>query len=101
MFLDLRHKSLHVYIAVRELITEIYKISMLLPAEEKFNMVSQISRAALPVKLNLAEGSTRKSEAERKRYYEIARGSVVEIDAAIETALDLGYYKIEQLQKNK
>lgn len=74
---------------------------MLLPAEEKFNMVSQISRAALPVKLNLAEGSTRKSEAERKRYYEIARGSVVEIDAAIETALDLGYYKIEQLQKNK
>jgi four helix bundle protein len=55
---------------------------MFLPPEEKFNMVQQIRRAALSVKLNLAEGSTRRSEAERKRYLEIARGSVVEIDAA-------------------
>jgi four helix bundle protein len=39
-------------------------------------MVQQIRRAALSVKLNLAEGSTRKSEVERKGYLEIARGSV-------------------------
>lgn len=99
MFLDLKHKSLNVYTAARELTKEVYKISMLLPAEEKFNMVQQIRRAALSVKLNLAEGSTRRSEVEQKRYLEIARGSVVEIDAALETAIDLEYYKIEQLQK--
>ena len=40
----------------------------------------------------MAEGSTRKSETERKRFFEIARGSVVEIDAAIETAIDLNYF---------
>ncbi len=99
MFLNLKHKSLHVYTAVRELTKEVYKVSMLLPPEEKFNMVQQVRRAALSVKLNLAEGSTRRSEVERNRYIEISRGSVVEIDAAIETAVDLGYFKIEQLQK--
>jgi len=83
MFIPLKHKSLHVYQAVRDLTREIYKISMLLPGEEKFNMVQQIRRAALSVKLNLAEGSTRRSEIERNRYLEISRGSVVEIDAAL------------------
>jgi four helix bundle protein len=99
MFLDLKHKSLHVYTAVRELTKEVYKISMLLPPEGKFNMLQQIRRAALSVKLNLAEGSTRHSAIERKRYMEISRGSVVEIDAALETAIDLQYFQIEQLQK--
>jgi len=73
---------------------------MKLTAEEKFNMVQQIRRAALSTKLNLAEGSTRRSEVERKRYLEIARGSVVEIDAALETAVDLEYYEIEELEKS-
>ena len=99
MFLDLKHKSFHVYAAVCGLTKEIYKVSMLLPAEEKFNMVSQIRRTALSVKLNLAEGYTRRSEIERERYMEVARGSVVEFDAALKTAVDLNYFQIDQLQK--
>ena len=59
--------------------------------EEKFGMITQIRRAALSVHLNIAEGASRKSEAERKRYYEIARGSVIEIDAALDVAGDLEY----------
>ena len=97
MFIQLNHKSLMVYEAIRELTKEVYAVSMKLPAEEKFNMVQQMRRAALSVKLNLAEGSTRKSPNERRRFYEIARGSVVEIDAALETAVDLNYYKVDQL----
>ena len=98
MFILLNHKTLDVYLIIRELIKETYKVSLLLPAEEKFNMVQQIRRAALSVKLNLAEGSTRKSEIERKRFLEISKGSVVEIDAALETAVDLNYFTREQLE---
>ncbi len=54
-------------------------------------MISQIRRAALSVHLNIAESSSRKSEAERKRYYEIARGSIVEVDAALDIANELKY----------
>ena len=88
MFIQLKHKSLNVYHSVRELTREIYKVSISLPAGEKFNMVQQIRRAALSVKLNLSEGCTRRSTAERKRYLEVSRGSVVEIDAVLETAVD-------------
>jgi four helix bundle protein len=99
MFIQLKHKSLDVYSAVRDLTKEIYKISMLLPSEEKFNMVQQVRRAALSVKLNLCEGCSRRSATERKRYIEISRGSVIEIDAALETAVDLNYLKISELEK--
>jgi four helix bundle protein len=99
MFIPLNHKSLHIYKNIRDLVKEVYKVSLLLPTDEKFNMTQQIRRAAISVKLNFAEGSSRKSDAERKRFKEIARGSVVEIDAAIETAIDLGYLKSEQLQE--
>jgi len=97
MFLQLNHKSLNIYQATRDLAVEVYNVSRLLPKEEKFNMVPQMRRAALSVKLNLAEGSSRKSEIERKRYYEISRGSIVEIDALLETAVDVGFLKKEQL----
>ena len=98
MFLNLAHKSLHVYVATRELVKAVYTITKLLPTEEKFNMVLQMRRAALSVKLNLAEGASRRSGAERNRFIKITRGSVVEIDAALETACDLGYFRQEQLR---
>lgn len=87
------------YAAVRELTKEIYAMTNRLPVEEKFNMVQQLRRAALSVKLNLSEGASRKSSAERARFIEIARGSVVEIDAALETAVDLNYFAMEQLHQ--
>ncbi|CAN5564168.1 hypothetical protein BH10BAC3_BH10BAC3_37320 [soil metagenome] len=42
-------------------------------------MVQQVRRAVLSVKLNFVEGSTRRSELERKKYSEISRGSIVEL----------------------
>jgi four helix bundle protein len=98
MFIPLKHKLLDIYQVVRDLVKEVYKISKMLPADEKFNMVPQMRRAALSVKLNLAEGSTRKSDLERKRYLEISRGSIVEIDAALETAVDLEYCSLNDLK---
>lgn len=62
-------------------------------------MVSQIRRAALSVYLNIAEGASRKSSVERKRFYEIARGSVVEIDAALDIVEDIGYIKKEKIEQ--
>jgi four helix bundle protein len=47
----------------------------------------------LSVHLNIAEGSSRKSAPERRRYYEIARGSIIEIDAAFDIVFNLDYIK--------
>ncbi len=97
MFIQLNHKSLTVYAVIGEMVKEVYVLSLLLPAEEKFNMVQQMRRAALSVKLNFAEGCSRKSPVERKRFLEIARGSLVEIDTIFETATDLKYLNAEKL----
>lgn len=99
MFLPLRHTKLDVYKVASELMLECYKLALHFPEQEKFNLCSQVRRAALSVKLNIAEGSTRKSLLERRRFYEIARGSVVELDAALEVAIHLGYFQLEKSEK--
>lgn len=91
MFLQLNHQKLAVYTVSRLFIKECYSVTKKLRPEEKFGLISQIRSAALSVHLNIAEGASRKSEVERKRYYEIARGSVIEIDAALDAAEDLEY----------
>jgi four helix bundle protein len=98
MFLQLAHTKLNAYKSSQELILECYRITMQFPNEEKSAMVQQIRRAALSVHLNIAEGCSRKSKSERSRYFEIARGSVVEIDTAIGLAHKLNYATLEKLQ---
>lgn len=98
MFLQLAHTKLPIFSESQKLALECYRITKQFPADEKYAMVQQIRRAALSVHLNIAEGSSRKSEAERKRYYEIARGSVIEIDAAFYIAYQLLYCEMESLK---
>ena len=98
MFLQLGHSKLEVYTIARQFVKESYKAVNQFPAEEKYVLVQQIKRAALSVHLNIAEGSSRKSEVERKRFYEIARGSLIEVDAALDVAADLEYCTAEDLQ---
>ncbi|MCX6173468.1 MAG: four helix bundle protein [Ignavibacteriales bacterium] len=97
--LELNHKKLEVWNRSFELVTEIYRITKNFPKEEIFGLSSQLRRAAVSVISNIAEGSARKSSLERKRFYEISRSSLVEIDAQIEIAQRLSYINIEQIDK--
>jgi four helix bundle protein len=40
---------------------------------------------------SLGQGCSRKSAIERKRFYEVARGSAIQVDAAVDIAVALGY----------
>lgn len=102
MFLNLNHQNLNVYISARKLVVECNRFAKHLPEVERYGMGSQLKRAALSVQLNIAEGASRKSEVERRRFYEISRGSLVEIDAIMDAASDLdyiGFYDTELLGK--
>lgn len=98
MFLQLSHTKLPIYSESQKLALESYRLTKQFPTDEKYAMVKQIRRAALSVHLNIAEGSSRKSDSERKRYYEIARGSVIEIDAALDVAFQLTYCNMEAIK---
>ncbi len=60
-------------------------------------MVTQLRRAAISVSSNLAEGAARLSPKEKKRFYEIARASLVEIDTQMEISLMLEYLRKENI----
>lgn len=93
MFLALAHSNLDVFRVVKDLVKETYILTNRLPASEKYNMVQQIRRAVISVLLNLAEGCSRKSISERNRFFEISRGSMVEVDSVFEMAVHLDYLK--------
>ena len=100
--LNLSHKNLEVYKIALQLVKEIYRITKLLPREEIYGLVSQLRRAGVSVSSNLAEGAARKSSKEKKRFYEISRSSLVEVDTQIEICLLLDYLRKEdQIQLEK
>lgn len=98
MFLNLAHTKKDVFITSKQFVVECYRITKDFPPEERYSMVSQIRRAALSTHLNIAEGCSRRSEAERKRYFEVARGSVIEVDTALGLAHDLKFKNKEELE---
>jgi four helix bundle protein len=98
MFLKLDHQNLDIYKPVRLFVSACYRVTRTLPADERFNMIQQIRRAALSVHLNIAEGASKKSNFERRRYYSVARSSLVEIDGALDLAGDLQYVRKDQIE---
>ncbi len=95
--LDLSHKKLIAWQKAIMLMPLIYKVCTKLPKEETYNLIGQMKRAGLSVSNNLAEGAARKSKAEKARFYEVARSSVVEIDNCLVNCLVLKFLTTNDL----
>ncbi len=89
--LNLAHKKLDVWKKSLTLVSQVYKLTQSFPREEQFGLISQLRRASVSVISNIAEGFARSSEIETKRFLEISRSSLVEVDTQIEIALKLNY----------
>ena len=104
--LELSHKKLDVWKLSVELVKEVYKLTATFPKEELFILTSQMRRAAVSVVSvvsNLSEGAARKSKKEKKRFFEISRSSLVELDTQVEISIVLNYLneqKIKNLKPN-
>ena len=99
MFLQLAHTKTPVFQESKKFTLECYRITKDFPKDEKFAIVQQMRRAALSVHLNIAEGCSRKSQSERRRFFEISRGSLIEMDAAIDIAYSLKYKTEEEFKQ--
>jgi four helix bundle protein len=89
MFLPLAHTRLDIFAVSQTLVKDVYTLTKTFPKDEQYGLVQQLRRAAVSVHLNIAEGCSRKSDKERHRFFEIARGSVIEIDTAISISVEL------------
>jgi four helix bundle protein len=82
-----------------ELSVLIYKISTSFPNHEVFGLTSQMRRAAVSVTSNFAEGCSRSSQIEFKRFLEIALGSSFELKTQLMISQRLEYITQEEFDK--
>ncbi len=81
-----KFEKLDVWQSAVEYADLIYSVTQSFPADEKFGLTSQLRRSAVSVSSNIAEGSSRSSDADFARFIEIAYGSLLEFVSELEIA---------------
>ncbi len=75
---------------------EIYRLAPLLPREETYGMRSQITRAAVSIPANIAEGWARESDREKVQFLAIAQGSLAELETLLTLCIQIGWFPEEE-----
>jgi four helix bundle protein len=86
-----KFQKLRVYQMALDYQDEIYRLSANLPDDERFNLISQVRRAAVSIALNIAEGSTGQTDAEQSRFLGHAIRSYLETVACLDIVERRGY----------
>lgn len=77
------YKELKVWQKGMDIVMEVYRLTAFLPKDEVYGLRSQLTRAAVSIPSNIAEGSSRGSHKDYRRFLEIALGSCFELEAQI------------------
>ena len=77
----------------------IYKLTRHFPDEERFGLTNQMRRAAVSISSNIAEGCSRGSKADFRRFIEIATGSAFELSSQSIIARNQGLLNEEAHQQ--
>lgn len=72
-------EKLKVWQKAMDIAEEVYKLCLLLPDDEKFNLIHQIKKCAVSNPSNIAEGSGRNHNKELIQFLGIANGSTFEL----------------------
>ncbi len=86
-----RFTQLEVWKKAHAVVLDVYRKSRTLPPEERFELRSQMRRAAVAVPANIAEGSARRKPLDKGHFYTIARSSAEELRYYFILCEDLGY----------
>lgn len=76
----------------------IYEQTRSFPKEERYELTSQLRRAAFSVPANITEGSARESKRDYLHFLYIARGSLMETRYFLHLSQRLGYLRDESHQ---
>jgi four helix bundle protein len=87
-------RNFEVYQKAMQLASMVYDLASKLPETEKYGLRSQITRCAVSIPSNIAEGAGRQSSKDFLRFLFIALGSSYEL----ETQLELIKLKIAQVK---
>lgn len=86
-----RFNKLEVYKLSRELIKENYKLTRKFPKLESYSLVQQMNRSSVSIASNIAEGTARNGNKDKKHFINISYSSLMELVCQLEVSYDLGY----------
>lgn len=88
----MHYRKLVVWEKAMELARRVYGVAPLLPREEVYGLRSQMTRAAVSVPSNIAEGWTRETVRERRHFLSVAQGSLAELETQLTLCEQLGWF---------
>ncbi|MBG43503.1 MAG: four helix bundle protein [Aequorivita sp.] len=88
-----------VWVLSHELVLEVYKITSGFPDSEKFQLTTQMRRAAYSITSNFCEGCGRDSDKDFNRFVQISLGSAHELEYFFILAKDLSIISTESEDK--
>jgi four helix bundle protein len=94
------HEKLNVYTAALEFVRFTNELSKTIPADQR-HMRDQFMRAASSIPLNIAEGNGKLPFADRRRFFEISRGSAMECAAALDVLVVCGVVAEARISEGK
>jgi four helix bundle protein len=76
----------------------IYQATETFPLDERFGLISQIRRSAVSISSNIAEGFGRRTMNDKKHFYDMAIGSLFEVQNQLLLSRDLRFVSDIQFQ---
>ncbi|HVL39207.1 MAG TPA: four helix bundle protein [Fimbriimonadaceae bacterium] len=92
------YEDLEIWQLGMELLVEVYAVVEALPQHERFNLINQMSRAAVSIPSNIAEGWGRGRSASQAHFIRVSRGSLYELATQLEAARRIGYISDSQAE---
>ena len=90
-------EKLKIWQKAMDVAVEVYKVSLLLPVDEKFNLIHQIKKCAVSIPSNIAEGSGRNSNKEFIQFLGIANGSSFELQTQLILSVELNFLQKDEV----
>ena len=85
------HERLKAWEHAHRLYLAVHEATKTWPRDERFELTSQVRRAAFSVPANIVEGASRRGPRELRKALDIARGSLAELGYGLVAAKALGY----------
>ncbi len=95
------HRNLVVWQKSMDLAQAVYDQTESFPQLERYGLVTQMRRASVSIASNIAEGASRRTAADFRRFIDICLGSASDLDTQLELARRIGLTipeRVEELQ---
>lgn len=91
-------RQLQIWKEGMEVTKQVYLLLAKFPSSEKFGLISQISRCAVSIPSNIAEGSSRSSNKDFAHFLSISLGSLFELETQLLLSAELAILSAEEVE---